>query len=369
MEQHELDVGDLMRLVHQFHDSALVHFAHASGLFELTTAPLLADELSESMGWIPRKTAIFLNSLVAVGLLRRDEQGRYRNALVVDQTLVKSRDGYLGGAVEHQRLQWNIWSQIGTALITRDVLPWHQECRFRSDPAANSAFHSAMCSFARSCLPAFLQIPIARGGGQVIDLAGGHGIYLAALAGAIPEITGEVWDLPGAESLAMETFGKFNCADRCFFVAKDIAVTSNFDGVHADVVMLNDCIWYFEPQTVRAILRAASEVLPVGGTLLIATLRLNEDEVSPAAAAGFSMYMMLNTACGGLHSTPWVTSSMLELGFSVTEWPLDPAQRHIMLVGQKCAKSGGSRQIDERDAGMIQNAVPKEFPVGFTSPV
>ena len=113
----------------------------------------------------------------------------------------------------------------------------------------------------------------------------------------------------GAERLALETFREFGCSERCSFRAKDITLSFSFAGAHANVVMLNDCLHYFEPETVRDLLSHAVDVLAPEGMLLVATQLLGPDGISPAAAAGFSMHMMLNTAHGGLHATSWIAGA------------------------------------------------------------
>lgn len=334
MQADELDVGDLFRIADQFHDSALLHYAHACGLFEATTEPLDAQALARHMKWVPRKATIFLNALAAIGLLSKDDEGRYRNAPVVDRSLVKSKPGYMGGVIEHQRLQWDTWTRLEDVLTTRDTLKWQQEQRLRDDPEANNAFHQAMRNLARANLPAFLSLPLPNGRKHVIDMAGSHGTYLAALAQQNLGFTGEVWDLPGAEPHALQTLREYHCADRCVFRAKDITRAESYTGVHADIVMLNDCLHYFEPDTVREILTRARGVLNAQGTLLLATQWLHEDGIAPAPAAGFSMHMMLNTAHGGLHSTPWIAELMTGLGFAVSQLPLDPTGRYVILHGR-----------------------------------
>lgn len=335
MDSKQLGVSDLFRMVDQFHDSALLHFAHSAGLFELTSEPHHADILAASMGWVPRKTQIFLNSLVAIGLLSKDDLGRYHNAVVTDQSLVRTRAGYMGGVIEHQRRQWDTWTRIGETLSHTDALPWHQEQKLKSDGEANDAFHQAMRNLAMANLPAFLSLPLPEGKKHVIDMAGSHGAYLAALARAEPDLTGEVWDFPGAERIALETFREFGCSERCSFHAKDITLPASFAGAQANVVILNDCLHYFEPDTVRDLLSRAADVVTPGGLLIVATQLLNSDGISPAAAAGFSMHMMLNTAHGGLHATSWIADLIIRKGLSVIQRPLDPTGRYVVLLGRK----------------------------------
>lgn len=329
-----MNVGDLFRMADQFHVSALLHFAHASGLFEITAKAIDAQTLSTQLKWVPRKAGIFLNSLAAIGLLSKEADGRYRNVPAVDQSLVKASPAYMGGVIEHQRLQWGTWTRLDEVLTTRDSLKWQQEQRLKEDLQANDAFHQAMRNLARANLPAFLALPFPAGKKEVIDMAGSHGTYLAALVQRNPGYTGEVWDLPGAEAHALTTFRDYGCADRCTFRGKDITQLDSYAGVSADIVLLNDCLHYFEPETVQTVLTRIRGVLTPGGTLVLATQLLNSDGITPMAAAGFSMHMMLNTVHGGLHPTPWIAQQMQALGFTVSQAPLDPTGRYVTLHGQ-----------------------------------
>lgn len=337
MEDEQPDLGYLLRVADQFHDSALLHFAHASGLFELTTEPRSVADVVDRFGWVPRKAEILLDALVAIRLLAKTDDGRYRNVPVSDQYLVKSRPGYMGGVIEHQRLQWRAWSHLGEVMAATEALPWQQEKRLQGDPQANEAFHQAMRNLARANLPRFLALPQVQGRVHVIDLAGGHGTYLAAMARQNPELTGEVWDLAGAEPQALETFREYGCDGRCRFHVRDITEPASFVGARADVVMLNDCLHYFDRPTVRDLLARASELLEPAGTLLVATRVLDEGGTTPTGAVRFSLHMVVNTARGGLHVTPWIAEQMERLGLCVSRSSLDPLGRYVILVGAKRA--------------------------------
>jgi O-methyltransferase domain/Dimerisation domain len=333
MTEKTMFIGDLFRMTDQFHDSALLHFAHASGIFEMLGTPQASDAVAVHMGWQTRKTRIFLDNLAALGLLTKSSDGDYQNTAIADERLVKSKPGYMGGVVEHQRLQWEAWARIGDVLAAQGPLPWQQERRLEEAQEANDAFHQAMRNLARANAPAFLELPLFSGAPHVIDLAGGHGTYLAALAQKNPKLTGEVWDRVGAQQLANATFEEYGCAERCRFHVRDIGQPANFDGVSADVVMLNDCLHYFDMSGVASVLECAVAMLGGRGALVVSTRVLNSDAVTPAEAAGFSMHMMLNTANGELHVTDELVAQMERLGLTIARYPLDPLGRYTILVG------------------------------------
>jgi hypothetical protein len=76
-------------------------------------------------------------------------------------------------------------------------------------------------------------------------------------------------------------------------------------------------------------------VVPAGGLLVVMTMTLEADRVSPPSAAGFSLHMMLNTNHGGLHPTPWIEGVMDEAGFAVERRPLGSLGRYSLLIGRK----------------------------------
>jgi hypothetical protein len=80
-------------------------------------------------------------------------------------------------------------------------------------------------------------------------------------------------------------------------------------------------------------------VLPKGGTLLITTIYMDRNCVTPAAAAGFSFYMMMNTAHGQLHPTPWLVDQMKNIGFNVEVRNFGrvgtKGGKYVLIIGQR----------------------------------
>ncbi len=336
MNGKALDTQNLFKMADGFHDSALLHFAHYSGLFELLSEPSDVDMIAGRMSWNPRRTRILLNALVALELVDKDPySGHFFNSQIVDRHLLVSSAEYMGNVVEHQRRQWDTWARIGESLAASEPLPWHQERKMRRDKTSSESFHLAMKNLARANMTNFLATPISSGNKFIIDMAGSHGLYLASLAAQNSGVTGEVWDVEEARNIAEGTFREMHCDERCSFVVKDISAQESYIGVAADVVLLNDCMHYFEPDTVCQIIGNATSVLRPHGHLLLATQLLNRDEVTPTSSAGFSMHMMLNSFHGGLHATPWLMGIMREHKLSVEQAPLDPTGRYVLLAGLK----------------------------------
>src|SRR5688572_27895061 len=90
----------IMQLGLGFWGSKTLLSAIELGLFtELAKAPLDAEAIGERMGLHARSRRDFLDALVALGMLER-EDGRYRNTAEADTFLDKAKPSYVGGILE-----------------------------------------------------------------------------------------------------------------------------------------------------------------------------------------------------------------------------------------------------------------------------
>src|SRR4051794_15574157 len=87
----------IMELGSAFWASKTLLSAVELGLFsELAAGPLDAEALRDRLGLHPRSALDFLDALVALGMLERDE-GLYRNTQATDLFLDRSKTSYVGG--------------------------------------------------------------------------------------------------------------------------------------------------------------------------------------------------------------------------------------------------------------------------------
>jgi ubiquinone/menaquinone biosynthesis C-methylase UbiE len=323
-------VVDIFRIGDQFHSSALLHFAVAERIFDALTEPRSCGAIAGTKGWNERKTGIVLNALAAIGLIQKSGE-LFRNSRAADQVLVTTSAEYIGGVIDHQRLQWALWSRISEIVAEDGPLPFQQEHRLAQDDDANRAFNAAMIRLSRLFSGAIAALPDFRGRKTVLDLAGGHGSYMAAIAAAHPEMTGEIWDLATTEAAARAVIKARGIMDRVVFRVRDISDQRSYAGVSADVVMLNDCLHYFAPATVARIVGWAAGALLPGGALVILSMKLDDDGITPAFASDFSLHMMVNAGNGGLHSTGFLIDAMRAQGLSIETKDL---LRYNLLVGR-----------------------------------
>ncbi|MBC3436576.1 methyltransferase domain-containing protein [Pseudomonas sp. BW16M2] len=326
-------VVDLVKLSDQYRQSAILHSALAQRVFDHTRQPVSAQALSDALGWVPNKGRIFLNALVAMGLLKRTAQG-FENLPLSQRFLVSDSAEFIGPIIDHQRLQWHNWPRLDEVLRSRTSLDFQQENRFKHDLAARDAFNDAMVRFSQPMVDVLRDLPLFDKAQRVIDLAGGHGTYLAEIASRNPQVKGEVWDLEPTREAAAATFAKYRLDSRLGFHARNLLDLAQYQGERADVVMLNDCLHYFTREQVRTLIAGAAGMVEGDGALLVLSMALEDDEIHPALSADFSLHMMLNTVNGELHPTRYLIDSMASAGLTVEQ---EPIGRYTLLIGRRAA--------------------------------
>ena len=67
----------------------------------LAEGPLDCEPLTERLGIAERGALNFFDTLVALGMLRRGDDGRYSNTPEADRYLDRGKPTYIGGELEH----------------------------------------------------------------------------------------------------------------------------------------------------------------------------------------------------------------------------------------------------------------------------
>jgi hypothetical protein len=324
----------LFRINYQFHESALLNFSVAYKIFDEFVFTNCACNVAQQKGWIRVKCEIVLNALTAMGLLKKTENS-YINSELASKYLVSTSEGFLGPIMDHQRLQWKLWSEIEMVLTAESSVQQQQELRFSQDATANKAFNEAMIRLSRDYVDEVASLDVFKRSKYVADICGGHGSYLVEIARRYSHINGEIWDLPVARLTAEQLFKKGGVQERVMFREVDLRSVNWLKVDNFNVVMLNDCLHYFSENEVCSIIAGCARVLLSKGVLIILSMTLSDDGCAPIEAAGFSMHMMLNTLFGRLHPTNILVNAVVATGLDVHVSTVGPLGRYSMIVGSK----------------------------------
>src|SRR5713101_2501026 len=95
-------IDRIVGLAHAFRASKTLLSAAEVGVFTvLAGGPLDCDQLRTRLGIAARGARDFFDALVALGMLQRDEAGRYSNVPDADLYLDRGKPTYIGGELEH----------------------------------------------------------------------------------------------------------------------------------------------------------------------------------------------------------------------------------------------------------------------------
>jgi SAM-dependent methyltransferase len=330
----EATVKDIFGIADRYCDSAALHVAHRYGIFDLLTEARTADDLASALGWQGRKTAILLHALVALGLLQKHGV-KFCNTPGTSSALVRESPDYIGDLIEHERLQWALWGRLDEVLASEGPIDGQQDVRFATDGEANDVFHRAMAQLSNDLVDRVVELDCWNDKRLVIDLAGGHGRYLARILQRLPEGKGEVWDVASARIHAERMFRDHSVESRASFREKNILDPASFDGVEADGLLLNHCLHHFNASEMRLVLANAVSMLRPQGAITILDVDLSSDRVTPHENAMFSLYMMVNVSNGEVHPTQEIADHLSSLGCDVALERLDNLEDDFLLVGRK----------------------------------
>ena len=263
-----------------FWASRAVLIAVEHGLFtELATGPATANELMVRLGWHPRGAGALLDCLVALGLLKRDRNGRYANRLRANLFLDRNKPSYIGGLLElSSKRLYDLWSGLGDLLRTGNPAAEEETgdneyfATLYQDPEALSQFLSGMTGISSTEATLIAaRFPWKRFR-TFADIGGAQGALLTRVALIHSHLTGINYDLPAVEPIFKEYVARFGLDDRLSFVAGDMHEAAL---PQADVISFGHLLHGQSESTRRRLISKAYHALPPGGSLLVYDAMVN----------------------------------------------------------------------------------------------
>jgi hypothetical protein len=328
----------LMQLSTGFWASKTLFAAHTLDVFGLLSDRDGATpaELAKQLGIAERPAEMLLTGCASLGLLAKRD-GRYVNAPLADEYLVRGRPHYFGGFrdLQDKRL-YASWGRLVEAVRTNRPVGWDSD-RQRSffdtdDPAITIGFYEAMHSLSTPTAQALAGLIDFRVYHHLLDLGGGSAAFDIELCRLFPDLRATVFDLPGVVEFAAGKIADADLADRITTQAGDLFDDDAYPPGH-DVALLSLILHSFTENQDREILDKCFHALPSGGTALISELLVDDDKTGPAPAALMSLTMLVEDESRndtGAEYTGWLTDA----GFTdIQRLPLDaPGAIGILLA-------------------------------------
>ncbi|MEI6000002.1 methyltransferase [Paraburkholderia bengalensis] len=288
------------------------------GVFScLATGPRDAAALTEALGLHPRSALDFLDALVALNLLER-EDGKYRNTPDAELFLDVAKPGYVGGLLEMANARlYPFWGHLTEAL--RTGLPQNEakgggnpfDAMYRDEHKLRG-FLRAMSGVSLGTAKAIAQRFPWRNYSTFIDIGAAQGALPVQVALAHPHLRGGGFDLPVVGPVFEEYVASHNLQDRLHFYPGDFFKE---ECPSADVLVMGHILHDWDLGQKLELLAKCYASLPPGGCLIVYDSVIDDDRRRNAFGLLMSLNMLIETPGGFDYTGAQCREWMQEVGF------------------------------------------------------
>jgi len=278
---------------------------------------------------------VLCDSLTIMGFLTKNAGGY---ALTADSALFldKRSPAYVGGSLEFLLDSTLMENFKDLASVVRKGGPViHEQGTVEPD-------HPVWVKFARGMAP-LMAMPSEIFAGlltsgtkdkwKVMDIAAGHGLYGIAIAKQNPNAHIYAVDWAAVLAVAEENAAATGISDRFHKItgsAFDVEFGSDFD-----LVLLPNFLHHFDIATCTKLLMKVHKALKPGGRVAILEFVPNEDRVTPALPAMFSLMMLSGTPSGDAYTYAQIESMLKAAGFKDSSLHPMPPTMFTAVVAKK----------------------------------
>jgi hypothetical protein len=289
------------------------------GVFtQLATGPRTADDLVQALALHPRGALDFLDTLVALNLLSR-EDGFYANADDADFFLDRNKPSYVGGLLEMANARlYPFWGSLTEAL--RTGLPQNESKHggnvfetLYSDPARLRGFLQAMSGVSMGAAHAIArQFPWSEYR-TFIDIGAAQGALPVQVALAHPHLTGGGFDLPVVGPVFDAYVAAHGLQDRLRFYPGDFFKEPC---PSADVLVMGHILHDWDLPQKLELLAKCHAALPAGGALIVYDAIIDDERRQNAFGLLMSLNMLIETPGGFDYTGAQCCAWMRQAGFA-----------------------------------------------------
>ena len=260
------------------------------GVFDaLSASPAGPATLAERLRLDPLGTETLLTTLLTLGYVESDGDGRMRNSGVSDRLLVSSSPDSIATFVGAQGdLHWEVLGLLPEAVRDGRAYSMHEE---RQDDAERwAAYIRGLFEISRPEQEANAELVPVEHPRHLVDVAGGHGGFSMAMCRRHPELEATVLDLPPSVAVGRQIVEEQGFSDRVRFREGDVFELGL--GEELDVVSVFNLVHHLPEERDRELCRMARAALRPGGCLVIGDSARPEpgDEVSQHGAVSSLLF-------------------------------------------------------------------------------
>lgn len=184
-------------------------------VFNHLETPLPARDVADMLNTHPENTRLFLDGLVAAGLLEKNN-GRYQTSETTRAVLVKGKSGYMGELLTMMSQDLPLERLLDLIRQGPAGCPDNQEMGSEDTwlRYAECMANYQRAGLARQAVDIVSNLPGFHSFERMLDLGGGPGIVCLALAGAHPTMSGVIFDKPAVTQIARTFIETYRMAGR-----------------------------------------------------------------------------------------------------------------------------------------------------------
>jgi hypothetical protein len=281
-----------------------------------------------ALGLIDKRGDGYSNGPAAERLLNRDSSGNIIAAVEFAHQLVYRPMFHLADAIRANR-------NVGLCEFPGEGTTLYQ--RLSQHPELERVFQEGLQSTTALTVEQLLQHFDFTRVGHVLDVGGGNGTTLCALADRHPRLRGTVFETPTVCTLARQRIAAAGMSDRigthsgnCF--------TDPFptpEGGLPDCILFMHFLTIWGERSNLELLRKSYAALPPGGSVLVFDGVQSNDETGPLRAARWSPYfLVLSTGEGMFYTADEYAGWMRQAGFTDVAQIPTPMD-HALIVGRR----------------------------------
>lgn len=286
----------------------------------LAKKPQTADELAARTETHAPSLYRMLRTLASVGVFAETADRKFEltpvAALLRSDAPNSMRDFVI---LMGEDWMWQAWGELMYSVQTGGVafekVQGMNSFEFhRQNEESGKIFNAAMTNFTQAVIPAIVEAYDFSGIGKFVDIAGGHGLLLAGILKANPQLHGILFDLPFVVEGAGELLEKEGVRHRVELVPGDF-----FQSVPAgaDAYMMKHIIHDWDDERSIKILRNIHSAMNGDGKVLIIEMIIPEGN-KPHPSKDLDVLMLVNNS--GKERTEDEYRTLLEAsGFELTK--------------------------------------------------
>ena len=280
-----------------------------------------------------RPADVMLTLFVAMGFLRNDK-GIYRLTDLAREHLVRTSPWFIGPYYASLKDR-PVCKDFLAVLRTDKPANWgslkdeKEWARAMEDAAFADQFTAAM-----DCRGVYLGQALARsldlaGRRQLLDIAGGSGIYACSIVAGHATLRATVFEKPPVDRVAHRAIESRGFADRVTVLAGDMFTGKLPAGF--DVHLISNVLHDWDVPVVKRLLSASYESLAPGGLLVIHDAHLDRDKSGPLPVAAYSA-MLMHATEGRCYSVAEMEDYLGGTGFRQVKWTPTAADRSVITA-------------------------------------